>query len=514
MKQQAAVTSPCALATAAGVDVLNDGGNALEAAVAVSAVLAVTVPHFCGLGGDAVWLVADETGKVSTLMGIGQAAALARATGPIPTRGSGSTLTTAALVATWEKALRLAADWNGGIGLDHLLTSAIGHADAGVPVTASQSFWLDFRKEEAKAWPGFSALFDVGGDRLIQQQLARTLEKIARRGPREFYEGDLARRIAGTLEELGSPIRFDDLARTECGLEEPVETAYRDCTLFAPPQPTQGVTTLQAMGILNCFDLSSVEAGSVEHYHLAVESIKQAFLDRSKICDPDFPGSTSSDAMLVQEVLRQRSLGIDPQRAMPWGDTYRSADTVFFAVNDRAGRCVSALQSTYFDWGSGVVVGDTGILWQNRGAAFHHDQSHPNGLFPSKRPFYTLNPGIAFRDDRPHLLYGTQGADGQPQTLSLLLTGLLDYGMTPEAALRQPRFLLGKTFSNSEDSLKLEADAGDAAFTGLRKLGHELVAIDPLSPLGGQAGVIRLNATGRTQAAHDPRGDGVAVVIE
>ena len=171
------------------------------------------------------------------------------------------------------------------------------------------------------------------------------------------------------------------------------------------------------------------------------------------------------------------------------------------------------LQSIYFDWGSGVVAGDTGILWQNRGAAFSLDPASPNCLRAGKRPFYTLNPGMALRDGRPHLLYGTQGADGQPQTLALLLSLLIDHGLDPLAALSQPRFLLGRTFSDSRDSLKIEANAGAALVARLAAMGHEVSPIDAFSQLGGQAGVIRINDDGSVEGAHDPRSDGGAIGV-
>jgi gamma-glutamyltranspeptidase/glutathione hydrolase len=206
-----------------------------------------------------------------------------------------------------------------------------------------------------------------------------------------------------------------------------------------------------------------------------------------------------------------RAKDIDLRRALPWPYTAGSADTVFFGAVDGEGRCVAVLQSIYYDWGSGVVVGDTGILWHNRGASFSLDPRNPNVIAPGKRPFHTLNPGIALRQGRPHIVYGTQGADGQPQTLCTVLTGIIDYGMDPLAALTQPRFLLGKTFSDARDTLKLEESAGADVIAELARRGHELSLIPPLSPLGGQAGAIVIDADGRLRGAHDPRSDGVAL---
>jgi gamma-glutamyltranspeptidase/glutathione hydrolase len=176
------------------------------------------------------------------------------------------------------------------------------------------------------------------------------------------------------------------------------------------------------------------------------------------------------------------------------------------------GNSVSLLATVYFDWGSGVLVGDTGMLWHNRGAAFSLNPAHPNVLAPGKRPFHTLNPGMYRKDGKVQLLYGTQGADGQPQTLAAVLTRLIDYGMDPMAALAAPRFLLGTTFSDSNDSLKLEEDVPADVVAGLRQRGHALSLLTAHNPLMGHPGAIAINpVTGQMTGAHDPRSDGLAI---
>lgn len=236
---------------------------------------------------------------------------------------------------------------------------------------------------------------------------------------------------------------------------------------------------------------------------------------RSSIADPDFATGENdrAAAMLEAGSLDTAADKIDLSSAMPWPHPVNSADTVYFAVTDPQGRRASILQSTYFDWGSGVVIPGTGILWLNRGAAFSTDPGHPNCLAPGKRPFYTLNPGIAMRSGKPYLLYGTQGADGQPQTLSVLLTSLIDDGMTPEQALAQPRFLLGRTFSDSRDSLKIEGSLHEDEVDALSGIDHEVAVLPALSPIFGQAGVIRVSDDASAEGAHDPRGNGLAASI-
>jgi gamma-glutamyltranspeptidase len=515
---RAMVTSPHTLASEAGLKVLREGGNAMEAAIAIGAVIAVTYPHFCGIGGDAIWIVADRSGRNTVFMGVGQAAEkLPDYRTAIPLRGAGSTVVSAGAVDSWQQAHRYSqANWDGKRSFASLLDAAIGYAENGFPVTGSQLFWHDYRKDELADWPNFCATFMPNGRRprpgeqFVQADLARSLKAIARNGAREFYEGELAGEIAKGLAAVGSPLTADDLRKTQSRQERPVSLDYRGVTLLAPPPPTQGVTTLEIMGILRAFDLKNIPEGSADYYHLCVEAVKQAFLDRSVIADPDVVAQ-SVDDWLGQARLAGKAAAIRPDSAMAWPDVFRTGDTVYFAATDEQGHSVSVLQSTYFDWGSGVVAGDTGILWQNRGAAFSLDPDSPNALRPGKRPFYTLNPSMALKNGKPHILCGTQGADGQPQTLTVLLTRLLDYNLDPWQALSRPRFLLGRTFSDSRDSLKLEETVGPAIVGELASRGHETSVIPGNSPLAGQAGAIVIHDDGLIEGAHDPRSDGRAI---
>ncbi len=506
------VTTPHHTASEAGAKVLQRGGTAIEAVIAAGAALTVLYPHFCGLGGDAIWIVADSEGRRKTIMGIGQAAEHLPVLDVIPQRGPLSALTTAALVDSWGEALRYSSEnWQGSESLATLLEEAIELAAQGFPVSQSQKHWHAFRAAEIFKWPGFEAHFVAEGIQR-QPQLASVLERIALYGHREFYEGELAQRIANGLEAAGSPIRLGDLQKTAARLVDPISLVYRGIELLAPPPPSQGVTTLGIMGVLSHFDMANVDPSSAEFYHLCVEAVKQAFLDRGAITDPDFAAQACGN-WLNDTALSRKAASIDQKVACAWPAIHQTGDTVYLAAVDNEGRCASVLQSTYYDWGSGVLLGDTGILWQNRGAAFSTDPMSPNVLAPGKRPFYTLNPGIALRDGKPHLLYGTQGADGQPQTITLLLSRLIDHGFDPLSALSAPRFLLGRTFSDTRDNLKIEASVGNEVIETLHAMGHETITIPALSALAGQAGIIRLNGDGWIDGAHDPRSDGCAIGI-
>lgn len=516
------VTSPHALASAAGIDVLRAGGNAIEAAIAIGAALSVTYPHFTGLGGDAFWVISDRNGMLRTVSGIGQAATnLPAYDGAIPVRGPASALTTAATVDTWHQVYELSkTSWGGLQSWSSLFDRAIEYASEGFPVTPSQHFWQNLRADELHALPGFARTFAPAGripaiaERFVQPALARSLKRIAEFDAREFYEGDLADQIACGLQAAGSPLTKADLARTRARDEPPLRVAYRGGELVSMRPPTQGVTTLQIMGTLQRFDLSSIAEGSADYYHLLVEAVKCAFMDRDRyVSDPDF-NRVPVDEMLSASSLDAHAKSIDMQAARAWPQVFRPGDTVFIGATDRDGRSVSVLQTVYFDWGSGVVAGDTGILWHNRGASFSTHPAHHNAVHPGKRPFHTLNPGMYLKDGKPHLLFGTQGADGQPQTLAAILTRLIDYGMDPLTALTRPRFLLGKTFSDSRDALKLEEDAGADIFAALAARGHEVSAIPAQSPLAGHPGAIRIDASGEMTGAHDPRSDGRALGIE
>jgi oxamate amidohydrolase len=513
------VTSPHALATQCGVDVLTRGGNAIEAAIATAACLCVTYPHFSGLGGDAFMLIGDANGNVQTISGIGQAASdVAGYSGSIPLRGPRSALTTAATVDALGQALSISqTQWAGRISWSELLAPAVRFAREGYEISASERFWLNFRLAEAANLPDVFANFlksgEVPPEGYLRRQgaLANTLEKLAVRGPRDFYEGQLAQSIAAGLRSAGSPISAQDLVLTRARIEPPLRVSYRGGELLANQPPTQGITTLEIMGILQRFDMATIAEGSADYYHLLVEAVKQAFLDRNRfVGDPDFQ-RIPVESLLSNMHLDASAKAISMHQALAWPHPYQHGDTVYVGAADASGNSVSMLATVYFDWGSGVLAGDTGVLWHNRGASFSLDPKHPNVLAAGKRPFHTLNPGMYRKDGKVQLLYGTQGADGQPQTLAAVLTRLIDYGMDPMAALKAPRFLLGKTFSDATDSLKLESDISAETITTLRQRGHALSLIEPQSPLMGHPGAIALNpVTGSMTGAHDPRSDGRA----
>lgn len=516
------VTSPNAAASECGVAVLRDGGTAVEAAIATCAALYVTYPHFCGLGGDVLMLLSDANGKVQAVSGIGQAAQDTRGyDAPIPVRGPRSALTSAGALAALDSAWQISRDTMGGRrSWASLWDTAIDMANEGYAVSASERFWLDFRRHEKQQLNDVFNLFCTNsvlpeaGALRRRPDLARSLQAIAKHGAREFYEGEMAAEMVRGLTAAGSPLRAKDLAATVARVEVPLYLPYRDGVLVSQPPPAQGVSTLQIMGLLSQFGLQHVPQGSADHYHLMVEAVKLAFTDRNRyLADPDF-AEVPVGRLLSETYLSAQAKRIDMNRAQLWPHVYQPGDTVYVAASDAAGNAASVLATVYFDWGSGVLAGDSGVIWHNRGAAFSTDPIHPNVLAPGKRPFHTLNPGMYLKQNKPQLLFGTQGADGQPQTLAALLTRLIDYGMNPHSALAAPRFLLGKTFSDSTDNLKIESDVPVDVLNELKRRGHALSLVEAQSPLMGHPGIIVIDGeTGIMTGAHDPRSDGMAVGV-
>jgi gamma-glutamyltranspeptidase/glutathione hydrolase len=469
-------------------------------------------------------LVGDAQGQVQTISGIGQAANdVSGYSGAIPVRGPRSALTSAGAVDALGEAHAISRSaWGGTQSWGTLLAPAIDLARDGFAISESERFWLNFRLSDAATlpdvYPDYLHAGQVPPPGFVRQQpaLARTLETLAERGPRDFYDGQLANTMADGLRAAGSLLTARDLAQTHARIEPPLCMPYRGGELLAHQPPTQGITTLQIMGILERFDLGAriggVVEGSAEHYHLMVEAVKQAFIDRNRfVADPDF-ANLPVDRLLSSAHLDAQARAIQMQKALPWPHPFQQGDTVFVGAADAAGRTVSLLATVYFDWGSGVLAGESGVLWHNRGAAFSMDTAHPNVLAAGKRPFHTLNPGMYRKDGKIQLLYGTQGADGQPQTLAAVLTRLVDYQMEPMAALAAPRFLLGKTFSDSTDSLKLEDDVNPQVVAQLRQRGHAISLLPHQNPLMGHPGAIAIDpSNGQMTGAHDPRSDGLAL---
>lgn len=512
------VVSPHYLASTVGAKILAKGGNAFDAAVAVSATLAVVYPHMTGVGGDSFWLVySAEEGQVRAYNGSGRSGYKAtRQAYPgeehIPSRGIRSIVTVPGMVDSWAEMVQS----YGRLSLSEVLQPAIRYAEQGFPCSISQSkFSSEFQKllqgiEETASIYLPSGRSPLPGQQFRQKNLAASLKQIATEGRDAFYKGELARRITSFLEQNGGLLSYEDFAEHSGDWQEPLVADYRGYSVYQAPPNSQGFTGLMTLNILEQVDFSQVEHGSFEYYHLLIEALKLSFRDRNRyLSDPDFCHiplkqllSPAYAQQLFQQICMQSSL---PVEALTMG-----SDTAYAAVVDEEGNAVSFIQSLYFEFGSAVTAGDTGILMQNRGSFFSLDPDHVNSLEPRKRTFHTLMPAMACLDGKPTILYGTQGGEGQPQTQTALLTRMIDYGMDPQQAINQPRWLWGRTWGEASQDLRLEGRIEEHVQERLSQVGHRVKLSSSFDEIMGHAQAIKLQ-NGLLYGGSDPRADGRAI---
>lgn len=512
------ICTPDPRATEAGQEILQAGGTAIDAATAAGAVLSVVCPHMCGIGGDALWLLSDGR-RVDTLMGLGQAGRQLPDGGAITMRGPASAATTAGALRGWSLAHDWSCNrWGSSMTWPVLLEQAISLARDGYEVSANQAFWQQERQDLILNLPGLTALCcDSNGQLLAEStkvhrsELANTLENLARLGPTDFYEGELATALAEGFERLGNGLSRDDLVATQAWHSEPISIRYRAGTLYNFPPPTQGLYTLRALNALNHLDMTEVENGGADYFHYLIEAIKAQLKQRNfHLCDP-LHGAQDTRQLLSQEQATLDYAGIDSKIAVPWREQGKPADTVWLAATDSEGRTACLMQSLFHDFGSGCMIGDTGVLWLNRAAGFNPDSAHVNAWAPGKRPAHTLNPSAYLADDGRQFYFGTQGGDGQPQTQMVLATQLVDFNQSVDQALAAPRFLQGRSFFGSSENLKLERNIPKSIANELIRRGHCIEWIPELSPFTGLAGAISVHPDGWREAMHDPRGEGTSM---
>ena len=516
--------APHALAAQSALHVLREGGNALEAMVACSATIAVVYPHMNSIGGDSFWLLHVPGKAPGSIDASGAAAQLAsldwyREHGvgaAIPFRGGLAANTIAGVVSGWAAALQLSRLLGGRLPLGRLLEDAIHYAEHGVAITQSQVMAVTGKQTELRVQPGFAATFLTdntvpgNGQLLTQKKLAATLRRIAKAGPADFYRGEIAQAIAQDLALTGSPIRLDDLRKHEARLRDPLVLAHSRGRIHNMAAPTQGLMALMILGILDQLKAHDLPPNSAEYIHLAVEATKQAFRTRdAHVTDPAWMRTDAQEFLRTQS-LRDLAGRIDRHRAAPWGAGGTPADTVWMGVIDGEGRAVSCIQSIYHEFGSGLVLPASGINWQNRGCSFSLDPDARNPLTPFRKPFHTLNPALARFDDGRTLVYGNMGGDGQPQSQSAVFSRIALFGMNPQEAISAPRWLLGRTWGQTSDSLKLEARFPNETVAALRAMGHEVDLMAPMDETMGHAGAIVRHPNGLLEGASDPRSDGAA----
>ena len=512
-----AVTAPHHLAASAGAEVLHDGGNAIEAMVAAAATIAVVYPHMNGIGGDGFWLI-HEPGKAPTAIRACGPAALAADCGyykergfdVIPSRGPAAALTVAGAIGGWQAALDVARGWGASLPLVRLLEPAIAYASDGVAVTQSQASLTAEKWDELRGMPGFTDVFapngvPEAGHVQKQPKLASTLRRLAEAGLDDFYRGDIARSMTRDLSALGSPLALADLEAYHATCVEPLRVSLSVGDVFNHPPPTQGVSALMILGI---FDRLGVEkADGFEHIHGLVEATKRAFIWRNRYLGDPAHMREAPSSVLTSASLDANAKAVDPSRAAPWPMPASPGDTVWLGAADTEGRVVSYIQSVYWEFGSGVILGESGVQWQNRGCSFTLGPG-PNQLTPARLPFHTLNPALARLRDGRVVAYGTMGGEGQPQTQAAIFTRAFMFGQDPADAISAPRWLLGRTWGADTTNLKIESRFERSVCDALRKAGHDLEVVGAFDQMMGHAGMVEVSSGGVFRAASDPRSDG------
>jgi gamma-glutamyltranspeptidase / glutathione hydrolase len=502
------------LATLTALDVLRDGGNAVDAAVAAAAVQCVVEPQMTGIGGDCFVLYAPASGGVVALNGSGRAPAaltVERLIGQGITEiepGSAHAVTVPGAVAGWQLLLEA----HGTRGLDELLRPAILCAEEGFPITPRVAWdWKRHRATIERSQGGRDDYLPGGRvpeeGRLIRfPALTRTLRRIAEEGPRAFYEGVIARRMVASLQGFGGVHTEADFAAATAEFVDPIHSGYRDTVVYECPPNGQGIVALLILNILEPFELSSLGQDTAARLHVLAEAARLAFRDRDAIlADPGKVGVPVA-RLLDKSYASALADQIDPERVMaelPPHLLEAHPDTVYLTVVDRDLNAVSFINSLYDGFGSGLVCPETGVVFHSRGRAFRVDPNHPNVVAPGKRPMHTIIPGLAFRGGELWCSFGVMGGHYQPVGHAHLLTRLIDDGLDLQAALDAPRIM------PYPGDLEVEAGVGREARLGLARRGHSIV--DVAAPLGGGQAILIDRRRGVLIGGSDARKDGMAL---
>lgn len=500
------------LAAQVAVQILQSGGNAVDAAIAGAVLLGLAEPQMCGLGGDCFVLL-KPTGnqQVVALNGSGRApqglnAAALRDKGQ--TRIGTESIESVTMPGAVDAFCRLSDDW-GRIGLAAALAPAIHYAREGIPVAPRVAF--DWAEDAARLTGCARDHYMLGGQPLRTGALfrapkqAEVLERIAAHGRAGFYDGDVADDLIKSLNAMGGSHSANDLAQTKAAYTEPVSGAYLGHELIEHPPNGQGATAILMLNILAHFDLASLDPLGAPRAHLEAEAAKLAYDARNRFI-ADLDHTTGLDHMLSADTAARLAALIDPKRAMAFPPTAAGAvhrDTVYITVVDRDLLAVSLIYSIYWGFGSGRASSKYGILFQNRGAGFTLEPGHPNEAAGGKRPMHTIIPGLVAREGRAIMPFGVMGGAYQPTGHARLLTNLVNYGMDPQSAIDAPR-----CFSD-DGQMMVERGYSDSTRAKLADMGHDVKI--PNEPLGGAQAILIDHEAGILQGASDPRKDGIAL---
>ena len=516
------------LSAAAGLKVLQEGGNAFDAALAVAATETVTMVPMCGIGGDSFILLYEAAnGQVTGMSsagapGSGTSADYYRKQGltKMPLEGPHS-VGVPGEVAAWEEVHRRFCSKP----FDQLLDTAVGYAEDGfaLPPKIAQSF--SSTHERLAAFPSTAEVLLAGGrtlvegDLLVNRDLAESLRRIGKGGAEEFYKGDLARKMVKALNDAGGLFADEDFANHEVDVYDPIGTTYRGETVYQTRPPSQGFLHLEMLNLIEGFELSHMSSDDPEAIHLMVEAKKIAYDDRNRLAGDPRVVEWPLDEVISKEYADRRRPEIQLDRVgaeSPGLDSARTdGNTTYFCVADGAGNAVSWVHSLSHAFGSRFMAGGTGILFNNRaGRGFSLEAGHPNEFAPNKRTMHTLNCYLTLRDDKAHIVGGTPGGDFQPQSGVQIITNLLDFGMGPQEAVDAPRWWSypGTDPATIETAMELrvEPEMPEKTVQGLQKLGHK-VSRRNAGVYDGKVQLIVIDQERQVLlGAADPRGDGLS----
>jgi gamma-glutamyltranspeptidase len=533
------------LATLAGVSILAQGGNAIDAAVAANIAMTVVYPSTCSAGGDVFMLIWDaKTQHLHALNGSGRAPSgmtpelfISKGMKKIPDRGPLS-INVPGAVDGWFEALGRF----GTLPVEAIFAPAIMYANDGIPVTPKLASWLKAASEPVlKRWESSAGVYlpngrsIPAGEILRQPHLARTYQTLVEGGRDAFYHGPIGRAIVEYVQQQGGVLAMQDLEQHHSDWVEPISTNYRGYDVYEFPPNSQGIAALEMLNILEGYDLKSLGFQTAEYIHLFLEAKKLAFADRDHyISDPAFV-DVPVEQLLSKTYAEQLRAKINPQQATPHftPGLETEGDTMYLCVADDQGNCVSLIQSLYNSFGSGVVGGDTGVLLHNRGSYFSLDPRHVNYLQPGKRTMHTLTPAMVLRDGTPYIVLGSMGGDAQPQIHVQLLSAMLDFGLNVQQAISAPRWRSSRVRIASPN--KGEVVSGQRGIDELHErqvaevailerrflsgvplqldlLGHRTIVEGPWEDGMGHAQAILINPeTHIFEGAADPRCDGLAL---
>ena len=511
------------LATQTALDVLKDGGNAIDAAIAANAVLGLVEPTGCGIGGDLfaiLWIEEDKklyglnsSGPAPQDMTIEKLKAMGvdkiPPFGPLPVTVPGA-------VAGWTALHKRF----GNKSFEELFNNAIYYADNGFPITEVVGYYLRLSSERYKDYPNFKDVWMPNGEALkkgdvfVNKDLANTYKQIAKSYGESFYKGDIALTISKFITEQGGFLSVDDLKSYEPEWINPVSSNYRGFDIWELPPNGQGIAALQILNILEQYDIANMGHNSAEYIHLFTEAKKLAYEDRAKYyADMSFADVPVKELISKEYALTRNKL-INPKKAASTYDSgiFEDGDTIYMTVADKDGNMVSLIQSNYRGMGSGMVPPNLGFMLQDRGEMFSLDPNHRNSLEGGKRPFHTIIPAFITKDDKPFISFGLMGGGMQPQGHAQIVVNIVDFQMNLQEAGDAPRI---RHFGSSQPTgeimlnggfLSLESGINDQVRNELLKLGHNLK--DEKGGYGGYQAIMKVNEV--YYGASESRKDGHA----